>query len=73
MIRICLALMFVIAGVVVDVAAQSKRVKQPREVIEAYQVCSEFRHLLAEDLDFSRAFEATFVTNPTQRRQHPRG
>ena len=67
--KICLALMFVVSVVVVDVAAQSKRVKQPREVIEAYQVCSEFRHLLAEDLDFSRAFEATFVTNPTQRRQ----
>ena len=68
MIKISLALTLVLAGFVASVA-QSKRVKQPREVMEAYQVCSEFRHSLAEDLDFSRAFEATFVTNPAQRRQ----
>ena len=68
MIKISLALTLVLASFVASVA-QSKPVKQPREVIEAYQVCSEFRHSLAEDLDFSRAFEATFVTNPAQRRQ----
>lgn len=68
MIKTSLALTLVLTSFVASVA-QSKRVKQPREVIEAYQVCSAFRHSLAEDLDFSRAFEATFVTNPARRRQ----
>ena len=39
----------------------SQRVKQPREVVEAYRVCAEFQRLLADDLDFDRAFQATFT------------
>lgn len=46
----------------------SKHVKQPREVVEAYRVCSEFQQLFAEDLDFGRAFEATFTKDPARRR-----
>jgi hypothetical protein len=54
-----------------NVLAQStsRPVKQPREVVEAYQVCAEFRRLLAEDLDFDRAFEATFTKDPARRRE----
>lgn len=44
-------------------------VKQSREVVEAYAVCSEFQRLLAENLDFDRAFEATFTKDPTRRRE----
>lgn len=49
-------------------AAYGQRVKQPREVVEAYQVVTEFRRLFAEDLDFERAFEATFTKDPARRR-----
>ena len=54
----------------VTVAGQSsaKRVKQPREVAEAYRVCNEFQRIFAEDLDFDRAFEATFTKDPARRR-----
>jgi hypothetical protein len=43
-------------------------VKQPREVIEAYRVVNRFNQLMAEDLDFDRAFEATFPKDPARRR-----
>ena len=48
--------------------AAAQRVKQPREVIEAYRVCSEFQRLLAQDLDFGRAFDATFTKDQRRRR-----
>src|SRR6185503_13459719 len=41
--------------------AVAQNVRQSREVIEAYRVCNEFQRLLAPDLDFDRAFEATFA------------
>jgi hypothetical protein len=47
---------------------QARPVKQPREVIEASRVCSEFQQILTEDLDFDRAFEATFIKDPARRR-----
>ena len=52
------------------VLAQSpvKKVQQPADVIEAYRVCNEFQRILAEDLDFDRAFEATFTKDPARRR-----
>jgi hypothetical protein len=43
--------------------------QQPREVVEAYEVCQKFQTLMAEDLDFNRAFEATFTKSPTRRRE----
>ena len=43
--------------------------KQPAEVVEAYKVCHEFQRLMAEDLDFDRAFEATFAKNAARRRE----
>ena len=46
-----------------------KSVRQRKEVIEAYRVCNRFKTLLAENLDFDRAFEATFVKNPKRRRE----
>ena len=48
--------------------AAAQRVRQPREVIEAYRVCEQFQTLLAQDLDFDRAFEATFTKNASRRR-----
>lgn len=47
---------------------ESSQVKQPEEVIEAYKVCETFEHVLAENLDFSTAFEATFVKDKARRR-----
>jgi len=49
-------------------AKQPRPVKQPPAVLEAYQVCTDFRRMLAEDLNFDRAFEATFVKDPARRR-----
>ena len=49
--------------------ATAQRVRQPRDVIEAYRVCQRFQTLLAEDLDFDRAFEATFTKNASRRRE----
>jgi len=48
---------------------QAQKVKHSRAVIEAHRVCNEYQKLLAEDLDFDRAFEATFSKNPARRRQ----
>ena len=45
------------------------RARQRKEVMEAYRVCNRFKTLLAEDLDFDRAFEATFVRNAARRRE----
>jgi hypothetical protein len=47
----------------------SQRARQPREVVEAYQVCQQFQRLLADTLDFDHAFEATFTRNPARRRE----
>jgi len=46
-----------------------QRVEQPKEVVEAYRVCAQFQKLLAEDLDFSPAFEATFTKDARRRRE----
>ncbi|HEX6047164.1 MAG TPA: hypothetical protein VFZ22_21930 [Pyrinomonadaceae bacterium] len=43
--------------------------KQPRDVVEAYRVCAEFQRVFADDLDFDRAFEATFTKDPKRRRE----
>jgi hypothetical protein len=50
-------------------AQPPQRVRQPREVVEAYRVCQQFQELLAEDLDFDRAFEATFTKDAKRRRE----
>ena len=49
--------------------ASAQTVRQPRDVIAAYEVCNKFQQLLAQDLNFSRAFEATFATDPARRRR----
>ena len=45
------------------------KARQPKEVIEAVRVCNQFQSLLAENLDFDRAFEATFARNAARRRE----
>jgi hypothetical protein len=50
-------------------ASPAQRVRQPREVVEAYRVCQRFQELMAEDLDFDRAFEATFTKDAKRRRE----
>ena len=47
----------------------AQRARQPREVVEAYRVCQRFQELMAEDLDFDRAFEATFTKDAKRRRE----
>ncbi len=49
-------------------APKQPAVKQPAEVVEAYAVCREFQRLFGEDLDFDRAYEATFTKDPARRR-----
>jgi hypothetical protein len=49
--------------------ALSQRVRQPREVVDAYRVCQQFQRLMADTLDFDHAFEATFTRNATRRRE----
>lgn len=66
MIKTCFAISLLIVVAVTNTYGQ--HVKQPREVIEAYRVCAEFQRLFAEDLDFERAFEATFTKDPARRR-----
>lgn len=60
--------LLVVAAVTAGHAAAQK-VRQPREVIEAYRVCNQFKRLLARDLDFDRAFEATFTKDQKRRRE----
>ena len=42
--------------------------EQPPEVVEAYRVCKTFERLLGENLDFDRAYEATFPKDRARRR-----
>ena len=53
----------------ITVLGREQTVKQSQEVIEAYQVAQRFQDVFAEDLDFDRAFEATFTKNVSRRRQ----
>ena len=50
-------------------SVSAQRVRQSREVIEAYRVCQRYQTLMAENLDFDRAFEATFTKNASRRRE----
>lgn len=44
----------------------AQRVQQSPDVIEGYRVVNRFNQLMAEDLDFDRAFEATFTKDPAR-------
>ena len=69
---ICVCLIVVVSGLGQTrskSAKQRRPVKQPPEVVEAYRVCNEFQHVLADNFDFERAFEATFTKNPARRRE----
>jgi hypothetical protein len=46
----------------------ARQVKQTPEVVEAYRVCESFEHVLGENLDFDRAYEATFPRDMKRRR-----
>ena len=50
-------------------SGSAQRVRQPRDVIEAYRVCQRYQTLLAENIDFDRAFEATFTKDASRRRE----
>ena len=62
--------LFIVVALLLAAQSQAfaQRVKQPREVVEAYRVCRQFQQLMAADLDFDRAFEATFTKDPARRR-----
>jgi hypothetical protein len=66
------ALLCLIAGCVSVLSANGlvppRQVKQTPEVVEAYRVCESFEHLLGENLDFDRAYEATFTKDAGRRR-----
>ena len=44
------------------------QMKQSNEVLDAYRVCNSFQSLMSEDLDFDRAYEATFPKELASRR-----
>jgi hypothetical protein len=50
------------------VAQAAAPVKQSDDVVEAYRVCETFEHILGENLDFDRAYEATFPRSAALRR-----
>jgi len=64
---------FIVAGLIVFACAplgfSQKNVRQRKDVIEAIRVCNQFKTLFAENLDFNRAFEATFARNVARRRE----
>src|ERR1043165_1273142 len=62
---LCCGLVFAFA----PAALSQKNVRQRKDVIEAIRVCNRFKTLFAEDLDFDRAFEATFARNTARRRE----
>lgn len=75
MIKNCLAILVCVVAVA-NISGQTRSkpaqkqpmVKQPADVVEAYEVCREFQRVFGEDLDFDRAYEATFTKDPARRR-----
>ena len=75
MIKKCLAILVCVVAVA-NILGQTRSksaqkqpiVKQPTDVVEAYEVCREFQRVFGEDLDFDRAYEATFTKDPARRR-----
>ena len=68
-IGILLSVLFISARTTVSQnPTKTSQLEQPAEVVDAYAVCREFQHLLAENLDFDRAYEATFVKDVSRRR-----
>ena len=63
-------ILFILVALLLAANSQvlAQRVKQPRDVVEAYRVCRQFQQSLAADLDFDRAYEATFTKDPARRR-----
>ena len=47
---------------------QVQILKHPPDVVEAYHVCETFERLMGQDLNFPKAFEATFVESKARRR-----
>lgn len=42
---------------------------QPQEVVDAFRVCEQFQQIMSAELNFERAFEATFAKDPKRRRE----
>src|SRR6266496_683054 len=65
------ALILSICGLTIPTSGNNPnigQVKQSPEVLQAYQVCETFERLLSENLDFGRAYEATFTSDRARRR-----
>ncbi len=50
-------------------SARARQRKEALEALEAYRVCNQFQKLLAENLDFDRAFAATFIRDAKRLRE----
>ena len=59
---------FLLAVVCGAATVTAQKVRQTTEVVKAYQVCEQFQRLLAQDLDFGKAYEATFTKSVARRR-----
>ncbi|HVF22992.1 MAG TPA: NAD(P)/FAD-dependent oxidoreductase [Pyrinomonadaceae bacterium] len=62
--------LFIVVALLLAAQSQAlaQKVKQPAEVLAAYGVVNQFQELLSADLDFDRAYEATFPKDPVRRR-----
>jgi hypothetical protein len=61
--------MFIAITFILAQSLFAQHARQPRDVVEAYRVCQRFQKLMAQDLDFDRAFEATFTKDVRRRRE----
>ncbi|MCA1578389.1 MAG: NAD(P)/FAD-dependent oxidoreductase [Acidobacteria bacterium] len=63
-------ILFIVVALLLAAQSQAlaQKVKQPPEVLAAYRVVHRFQELLAADLEFDRAYEATFPKDPARRR-----
>ena len=72
MFQFCLSAIVLISFTLMPIGSNhssARKVKQPREVIEAYKVCNRYYEVFAPNFDFDRAFEETFTRSTARRRE----
>jgi hypothetical protein len=61
-------LIFFLSFVTLPTVNTQAQFKQPPDVLAAYRVCETFQKILAKDIDFASAYEATFTKDIARRR-----
>src|SRR6266446_5287363 len=62
---VCISSVSLLGG---DPRLPRQSVTQPPEVVEAYHVCETFERMMGQDLNFGKAYEATFIESKARRR-----